>query len=134
MATVEVPRPLSPGDRPSQLPRVDRAGAPLGAFAGLVGITCCLGPTVLAVLGLTSVSFAISLGNTLYYTYGWYFRGAAILLATLGTLHLLNRRAACSLQGARQQWRLLATVLLAMMVVYVVFLALTAYLERVASP
>jgi hypothetical protein len=93
-----------------------------------------VGPTVLALFGLSSVSFAISLGNTLYSIYGWYFRGAAMLLATLGTLHLLKRRGACSLQGARQQWRLLATVLLAMVVVYAGLFALTAYLERVASP
>jgi hypothetical protein len=112
---------------------VDRAGAWLGALAGLVGITCCVGPTALVLLGLSSVSFAISLGNTLYYAYGWHFRGGAVLLAALGTLHLLTRRGACSLQGARQQWRLLATVIVAMAVVYVVLFALTASLEWVAS-
>jgi hypothetical protein len=44
------------------------------------------------------------------------FRGAAALLATLGTLRLLSRRGACSLQGTRQQWRLLATVIVTMAV------------------
>lgn len=45
---------------------MDRTGLRLGALAGLVGIACCVSPVVLVLLGLASVSFAISLGNTLY--------------------------------------------------------------------
>lgn len=112
---------------------MDRAGLKLGALAGLVGIACCVSPVVLVLLGLSSVSFAISLGNTLYYDYGWYFRGAAMLLAAAGVVASLRRRKACSLQGARAQWRLLVTVLVVMTVVYAVLYALTAYLARVAS-
>ncbi len=112
---------------------MDRAGLKLGALAGLVGIACCVSPVVLVLLGLSSVSFAISLGNTLYYDYGWYFRGAALLLAGAGVVSILRRRKACSLQGTRAQWRLLLTVLIAMVVVYAVLYALTAYLARAAS-
>lgn len=112
---------------------MDRAGLGLGALAGLVGISCCVSPVVLVLLGLSSVSFAISLGNTLYYGYGWYFRGAALLLAAIGVVGLLRRRRACSLGGARSQWRLLLTVLVAMVVVYVALYALSAYLARAAS-
>lgn len=63
---------------------MDRSGLTLGILAGLLGIACCVSPVVLVVLGLSTVSFAISLGNTLYYEYGWYFRGAALLLAIVG--------------------------------------------------
>ncbi len=49
---------------------MDRPGLTLGALAGLVGIACCVSPVVLVLLGLSSVSFAIGLGNTLYYEYG----------------------------------------------------------------
>ena len=101
--------------------------------AGLAGISCCVGPTVLALLGLSSVSFAISLGNTLYYGYGWYFRGAALVLAAAGVVSLLRKRKSCTLRGAREQWRLLVTVVAAMVVVYVGLYWLTTWLARAAS-
>lgn len=112
---------------------MDRPGVRLGILAGVVGISCCVGPTVLALLGLSSVSFAIGLGNTLYYGYGWYFRGAAILLATIGLLALLRSRNSCSLRGARAQWRLLLTVLVSMVVVYVALYWATTWLGRAAA-
>ena len=77
----------------------DPASLKLGALSGLVGISCCVTPIVLVLLGLSSVSAAISLGNTLYYEYGWYFRGAALLLAATGIYVHLKRRNACSLRG-----------------------------------
>jgi len=101
--------------------------------AGLAGISCCVGPTVLALLGLSSVSFAISLGNTLYYQYGWYFRGAALVLAAAGVVSLLRKRKSCTLRGTREQWRLLATVVAAMVVVYVGLYGLTTWLARAAA-
>lgn len=112
---------------------MDRAGLKLGALAGFVGIACCVSPVVLVLLGLSSVSLAIDLGNTLYYEYGWYFRGAALLLAVVGVVLILRRRGACSLEGARARWQLLLTVLVVMMIVYVALYVLTAYLARAAS-
>ncbi len=112
---------------------MDRTGIRLGTLAGLLGIACCVSPVIMALLGLSSVAFAISLGNTLYYDYGWYFRGAALLLAALGVAGILRRRGACHLRGVRAQWRLLITVLLAMVVVYVALYWVTTYLARAAS-
>lgn len=112
---------------------MDRAGLKLGSLAGLVGIACCVSPVVLVLLGLSSVSFAISLGNTLYYEYGWYFRGAALLLAVIGVGGILRRRKSCSLRGARAQWRLLFTVIVTMLFVYAALYWLTTYLARTAS-
>lgn len=112
---------------------MDRAGLKLGALAGLLGISCCVSPVVLVLVGLSSVSFAITLGNTLYYEYGWYFRGPAIVLATAGVIGILRRRKACSLRGARDQWKLLLTVLVAMVVVYWSLFWLTRYLADLAS-
>jgi hypothetical protein len=112
---------------------VDRSGLKLGVVAGLAGISCCVGPTVLALLGLSSVSFAISLGNTLYYQYGWYFRGVALVLAVAGVVGLLRGRKSCTLRGAREQWRLLVTVVAAMVVVYAGLYWLTTWLARGAS-
>ena len=100
---------------------MDRAGLKIGLLAGLVGISCCVSPVVMVLVGLASVSFAISLGNTLYYQYGWYFRGAALVLAAAGVIGILRGRNACSLRGARSQWRLLLSVALAMAAAYVRF-------------
>jgi len=112
---------------------MDRAGLKIGLLAGLVGISCCVSPVVMVLLGLASVSFAISLGNTLYYQYGWYFRGAALVLAAVGVIGVLRGRKACTLRGARSQWRLLLTVALAMAAAYVSLYWLTASLSRSAS-
>lgn len=109
---------------------MDRAGLKLGALAGLLGIACCVSPALLALLGLASVSFAISLGTTLYDGYGWYFRGVALLLAGVGVVAILRRRRACSLGGARSQWRLLVSVALAMAAAYLALYWVTASLAR----
>ena len=55
-----------------------RAGVLMGLVSGLAGITCCVSPVVLALLGIATAAEAVSLGDTLYYTYGWYFRGAGM--------------------------------------------------------
>jgi hypothetical protein len=102
----------------------------LGLLAGLVGISCCVTPTVLALLGLASASAAVSLGNTLYYQYGWWFRGAAVLLAGVGIVRMLRARRACSLRGAATHWRLLLTTALVMTAVYVFLAWLTTELAR----
>ena len=112
---------------------MDRAGWTVGALAGLVGMGCCVTPVVLVLFGLSSVSFAISLGNTLYYGYGWYFRAAALAFAVLATLALLRRRGTCTLRSARSQVPLFVSVGVAMIVVYAVLYALTAWLARLAA-
>ncbi len=76
---------------------MDRAGLKIGLLAGLIGISCCVSPVVMVLLGLASGSLAISLGNTLYYQYGWYFRGAALVLAGAGVIAILRGRDACTL-------------------------------------
>jgi hypothetical protein len=112
---------------------MDGSGLTLGVLAGLVGIACCVSPVVLVLLGLSSVSFALSLGNTLYYEYGWYFRGAALLLAAAGVVGILRRRKSCSLRGLGEQWRLLLAVVLSMVLIYAVLYWLTSYLARIAA-
>ena len=72
-------------------------------------------------------------GNTLYYEWGWYFRGVALAAAAVGVVGVLRGRKACSLRGARSQWRLLSSVAVAMVVVYAALYWLTSYLARAAS-
>ncbi len=112
---------------------IDRSGLTLGSLAGLVGISCCVAPTIVALLGLISASVAIGLGTTLYSEYGWYFRGAGLVFAAIGVGGLLSRRRSCSPRGVRAQWRLLACTILSMVVVYAGLYWLTTLLARAAS-
>lgn len=52
---------------------------------------CCLSPVILVLLGVSTVSFASSLADTLYGDYKWVFRGVG-LLALLGALVFYLRR------------------------------------------
>lgn len=110
----------------------ERGGFVVGALAGLVGIACCITPAALALLGLGTVSFAISLGNTLYDEYGWYFRLAGLSVAVAGVIMVLRTRKSCSLGGVRQQWRLIGVVAITMVVVYATLYWLTTWLARLA--
>ncbi len=53
---------------------------------------CCLSPVILVLLGISTVSFASSLADTLYGDYKWYFRAVG-LLTLLGALIFYLRRA-----------------------------------------
>ena len=50
-----------------------RPGVLMGLVSGFTGITCCVSPVVLALLGIATTAEAVSLGDTLYYTYGLVF-------------------------------------------------------------
>ena len=86
-----------------------RAGVLMGLVSGFTGITCCVSPVVVALLGIATTAEAVSLGDTLYYTYSWYFRGAGMIVATIAVVLYLRRRGACSIDGAyRYRWMLFA--------------------------
>lgn len=57
----------------------------------LLASLCCLSPVILVLLGISTVSFASSLADTLYGEYKWAFRGVGIL-ALLGSLVYYLRR------------------------------------------
>lgn len=52
---------------------------------------CCLSPLILVLVGVSTVSFASSLADTLYGDYKWYFRGVG-LLTLLGALYVYFTR------------------------------------------
>lgn len=83
----------------------------IGLAGGLVGILCCVGPTVLALLGLVSAGTAFAWATDLYAGYAWWFRlGGLVVLVGLVWLSL-RRRNQCSVAGMRRwRWRLLAVV------------------------
>lgn len=113
--------------------RIDRLPVwRIGLTGGLVGILCCVGPTVLALLGLVSAGTAFAWATNLYDGYAWWFRlGGLIVL--IGLIWLaLRRRNQCSVAGMRRwRWRLLAVVGIAV-VTYAALCGLTTWLGTLA--
>ena len=87
-------------------------GILMGLVSGLVAITCCVSPVVLVLLGIATAAEAVTLGDTLYYEYGWYFRGAGFVVAALAVILYLRGRGVCNLRGAFR-YRFMLAVLVA---------------------
>jgi len=100
----------------------------IGIAGGLVGILCCVGPTVLALLGVIGAGTAFAWATNLYEGYAWWFR-----LAGLGTLAglvwlALRRQNTCSVAGAWRLRRRFAGVLAVAVGTYTALYALTTWL------
>lgn len=104
----------------------------IGLTGGVVGILCCVGPTVLALLGIVSAGTAFVWATGLYDDYAWWFRlGGLAVLALLVWLSL-RRRDQCSLAGMRRwRWRLLGVLGIAV-ATYLGLYALTTWLGTFA--
>jgi hypothetical protein len=107
------------------------AGLPvwrIGITGGVVGILCCVGPTVLAALGIISASTAFVWANNLYDNYAWWFRlsGLAVLAALVWIS--LRRQRQCSIDGIRRRRMRLLAVLAIAAGTYGVLYAATAWL------
>jgi hypothetical protein len=104
----------------------------IGITGGLVGILCCVGPTVLALFGIVSAGTAFVWANDLYDSYAWWFRlGGLVVLVTL-TWVALRRRNQCSIAGVRKlRWRLLGVLAIAMGT-YLALYGLTTWLGTFA--
>ncbi len=105
----------------------------IGVGAGAAAILCCLSPVILFLLGLSTATEAIALGDRLYYGYAWYFRAAGLGFATVATVLYLRRRRSCSVAGARRHWRSLLGIALATVVTYGALYAATGYLAVLGS-
>ena len=105
----------------------------IGVAGGVTGIICCVSPVVFFLLGISTATEAITLGDRLYYGYAWYFRGAGLLLAAAATIVYLRRRRSCSLAGVVAHWRTLLSVSVTMVVTYGVLYLLTGYLAALGS-
>lgn len=106
----------------------------IGVVSGVAGMLCCVGPTVLALLGVVSAGTAITWAYDLYDGWAWAFRllglGTAAGLMTLG----LRRRDACTLRGVRSARRPLGIIAVAGVGTYALLYWVTTVLgERAAS-
>jgi hypothetical protein len=104
----------------------------IGVAAGVTALLCCVGPTVLAMLGVVSAGTAYVWANELYDGYAWLFRGAGLLLLAALVGWSLRRRDQCSLAGGRRVWRRLALALAIAVATYAGLYALTTWLGTFA--
>lgn len=111
------------------------AGLPIwriGISSGLVGILCCVGPTVLALFGIVSAGTAFVWANDLYDNFAWWFRLGGLLVLGILVWAALRRRDQCSLAGVHaRRWRLLGALAIAVGT-YVALYAATTWLGGLA--
>jgi chromate transport protein ChrA len=119
--------PVIPSTRTDRLP-VWR----MGITGGLVGILCCVGPTVLALLGIVSAGTAFAWATDLYDNHAWWFRLGGIAVLALLIWWALRRRNQCNVAGARRwRWKLVAVLGIAVGT-YVALYGLTTWLGTFA--
>jgi hypothetical protein len=104
----------------------------IGVSGGLVGILCCVGPTVLALIGIISAGTAYSWATDLYDGYAWWFRLGGLAVLVLLVYISLRRRDQCNLAGVRQLRRRLLLVGAIAFGTYVSLYASTTWLGRFA--
>ena len=82
--------------------------------ASVISSLCCLPPVIMVLFGLSSISAAAALGDSLYYgPTRWIFYGASLLFLLLGMVFYFRRQGICTLDDARrQQNRIINTGLL----------------------
>lgn len=103
--------PTGTGQVTAAAPPASARGLPairIGLIGGAVGMLCCVGPTVLALIGVLSAATAYTWGENLYNGYAWWFRLGGLVATVALVVWALRRRKSCSIGGARTQWRKLA--------------------------
>lgn len=100
----------------------------IGVAGGVVGILCCVGPTVLAAVGVVGAGTAYVWATDLYAGYAWWFRAAGV--ATAGGLvwHALRRRGRCDVDGVRSVKARLGVIAVSGVATYAALYALTTWL------
>jgi hypothetical protein len=71
----------------------------IGALGGIVGMLCCVGPTLLALVGVISAATAYGWAENLYGGYAWWFRGGGLVFMIGLLLFSLRRQRQCALAG-----------------------------------
>ena len=120
-------RGAPPGTRRRGLPAVR-----IGLAAGVTGLSCCVGPTILALLGIVSAGAAFAWATDLYDGYAWWFRSAGVLLLAGLLVWSLRRRNQCSLGGVRKTWPRLVLAFGVAVSTYAVLYGVTTWLGTFA--
>jgi hypothetical protein len=89
-------------------------------FSAFIGGLCCFTPVVLVLFGLSSVSFAASLSDTLYYGYAWAFRAVALLflLASL-FYYFYKKEKVCTIDEFKKKRKRIINIVLLSIIAFV---------------
>ena len=82
----------------------------------------------MVLIGVATAAEAVTLGNTLYYSYGWAFRAIGLVIAAVAVVLYLRERRSCNPQGVRVRWRMVLTLVLSGAAAYVSLFWFTKYL------
>jgi hypothetical protein len=104
----------------------------IGIAGGLTGILCCVGPTVLALLGVVSAGTAYAWATNIYNGYAWWFRLAGLAVLVGLVWWSLRRRNQCSIAGVRSVRTRLLAVLGVAVGTYAALYAVTTWLGTFA--
>jgi len=123
------------GPPPDQDPetRRDLPAVRIGLVGGLVGMLCCVGPTVLALLGVLGAGTAYTWAVDLYGGYAWWFRLAGLAVTAGLVIWALRRRRACSLAGVRTARLRLLLVAVVAVATYLVLYGVTTLAGGLAT-
>jgi uncharacterized protein (DUF427 family) len=104
----------------------------IGALSGVVGMICCVGPTMLALIGIVSATTAYSWAENLYGGYAWWFRAGGLVVMVGLLLATLRRQQQCSLAGIRRVRSRLVTLLATAVTTYGLLYAATTWLGHLS--
>lgn len=108
-------------------------GIAAGLLAGVVGIGCCVGPAVAALVGVTSAAVAIDVANDLYSTWGWAFKILGGISAA-GAILLARRRVrTCNIGGRTSLVRYSLVVIGVGLLTYASLYATTTWLGELSA-
>jgi hypothetical protein len=117
-------------DPPDEAPR--SRSVRIGVLAGLVGITCCVYPVVLVLLGLSTAAAALDLGNRLFDEWGWAFKAAGVTFAVVAIWIQRRRMRTCPVDARPRLWRSIAVIAAVGVGVYWALYAFTTWLGTLA--
>jgi peptidoglycan/LPS O-acetylase OafA/YrhL len=98
---------------------------------GFVGLGCCVGPAIAALVGVISATVAVDLATDLYKDWGWAFKLVAACLGIVAVLVAKRKAVKCSIAQPRIG-RLIATLVLTGLVTYGALYAVTTRLGELA--
>lgn len=104
----------------------------IGLLAGVTGLLCCVGPAVLALIGVVGAGTAFVWATDLYDGYAWWFRVGGLVLLTVLVVWSLRRRDQCNLGGVRQTWPRLVLAVGVAVATYGLLYAATTWLGTFA--
>lgn len=100
----------------------------LGILSALFASVCCLGPLILALIGLSSLGLGRIVGK-----YHWWFLGAGILLIIIAWTNYFKEKRACDLKACQMENKRITQIILTfatLIVVFFVSLNLYTYLGK----